>query len=54
MVFSWPFLPRPQHWQVQAAFFLHVLLVFSLPICRKEGDQKDGWCDEIKSDFLTV
>lgn len=36
------------------SFSLAVLSIFSLPICRKEGDQKDGWYDKIKSDFLTV
>lgn len=47
LMFSWPFLcpSPPQHWQVQAAFFLQILSFFSLPICRKEGDQKGGWYD---------
>lgn len=44
----------PQQWQVQASFVLQILSFFSLLVSRKEGDQKDGWCDKIESDFLTV
>lgn len=58
MMFFSPFLPcplpPPNTGRYRQLFFLQILLVFSLPICRKEGDQKDGWYDKIKSDFLTV